>query len=126
MEAVRAKSTENEPSDRSFGFLVAAGLGALGMRHRWLLAVGAALAVVAVVLPRILRGPKRVWLSLGYLLSLIANPLVLGVLFFAVITPTGLLMRAISRDPLRLKPNARSPTYWIKRVMPASDMNEEF
>ncbi len=126
MESVRAQLAENEPSDRSFGFLVAAGLGALGMRHPWLLAAGAVLAVVAAVLPRILRGPKRVWLSLGFLLSLIANPLVLGVLFFAVITPTGLLMRAVGRDPLHLKPNARLPTYWIKRVKPASDMNEEF
>jgi hypothetical protein len=127
MEAVRTQLAENEPSDRGFGFLVvAAGLGGLGFHHRWLLAASAVLSMGAAVLPRILRGPKRVRLSLGFLLSLIANPLVLSVLFFGVITPAGLLMRGIGRDPLRLKPSARSPTYWIERAKPASDMKEDF
>jgi predicted anti-sigma-YlaC factor YlaD len=115
-----------EPSDRSFGFLVAAALMILGSRHRWAIAPGVAMAIAAAFSPRILRGPKRAWLFFGNLLSLIANPLVLGVLFFGVITPAGLLMRAFGRDPLRLKARPGLPTYWIERSTPSSDMTEEF
>jgi hypothetical protein len=122
----RTQLAESEPSDRSFGFLAAAGLVALGLRHRWVLGPGAALFLTAALFPPVLRGPKRAWLFCGYLLSLIANPLVLGILFFGVMTPVGWLMRAVGRDPLHLKPSARSPTYWIVRAAPTSDMNEEF
>jgi len=115
-----------EPSDRSFGFLVAAALLILGFRHRWALAPDAALALVSAAVPHILRGPKRAWLFFGNLLSRIANPLVLGVLFFGVIAPAGLLMRAFGRDPLRLKARPGLPTYWIERSTPPSDMTEEF
>ncbi len=122
----RAQLVDGEPSDRSFGFLAAAGLVALAVRHRWMLAPGIALIVTAALFPSVLRGPKRAWLLLGFLLSLIANPLVLGLMFFGVLTPVGLLMRGIGRDPLRIKPSARLPTYWIERSHPGSDMNEEF
>jgi len=148
----RAQLAESEPSDRSFGFLVAAGLLILGFRHRWLLVPAAALASLAALFPSTLRRPKRAWLFLGFLMSLVVNPLVLGLLFFFVITPVGLLMRAIGRDPLHLSPQrrgrastrnnklaralgvgdlfrrpaARSPTCWINRTDPASDMTEQF
>jgi hypothetical protein len=120
MEVVR------EPSDRSFGFLIAAVLLIPAFRHRWALAVSVAMFLTALLSPQILRGPKRAWLFLGNLLSLIANPVVLGVLFFGVIAPAGLLMRAAGRDPLRLKAGAGLPTYWIERADSASDLKEEF
>ena len=127
MEVVR------EPSDRSFGFLVAAALLILGFRHRWAFAPGAAMAIAAAFSPRLFRGPKRAWLFFGDRLSLIANPVILGVLFFGVITPVGLLMRAIGRDPLRLKARPGLPTYWpglptywMERSTPPSDMTEAF
>ncbi len=120
MEVVR------EPSDRSFGFLIAAALLILGIRHKWALAASVAIFIAALLSPHILRRPKRAWLFLGNRLSLIANPLVLGVLFFGVVTPAGLLMRAVGRDPLRLKASPSSPTYWIERTTPASDMTEQF
>ena len=130
MEAIlprfRAQLAESEPSDRSFGLLAAAILLILGLRHGWLFIPAAALATVAALCPTVLRAPKRAWLYLGFLMSLIASPLVLGVLFFGVMTPVGLLMRAIGRDPLGLKPDGRSPTYWFKRTNPASDMSEQF
>lgn len=130
----RTQLAESEPSDRSFGFVVAAGLLMLGLRHRpmlgfshqWALGAGVATLLLAAVFPQILRVPKRAWLLLGFLLSLFANPLVLGVLFFGVVTPAGVLMRIAGRDPLRLKASPRLPTYWIERTNPASKMTEEF
>jgi hypothetical protein len=116
----------HEPSDRSFGFLIAAALLILGIRHRWALAPGVALALVAAVFPRTLHGPTRAWLVFGDVLSSVVNPLVLGVLFFGVITPVGFLLRIAGRDPLRLKASPRLPTYWIERSTPSSEMTEEF
>ena len=120
MEIVR------EPSDRSFGFLIAAALLILGFRHRWALAPSVAVFVLALLFPHIWHRPKRAWLLFGNLLSLIVNPLVLGVLFFGVIAPVGVLMRAFGRDSLRLKARPGLPTYWIERSMPPSEMTEEF
>jgi hypothetical protein len=116
----------HEPSDRSFGFLIAAALLILGIRHRWALGPGVALVLIAVVFPAILRVPKRAWLAFGEALSSAVNPLVLGVLFFGVITPAGFLMRIAGRDPLRLKASPRLSTCWIERSTPSSDMTEEF
>jgi hypothetical protein len=115
-----------EPSDRSFGFLIAAALLIPGLRHRWALAASAAMLAAALLAPPILRGPKRAWLLVGDVLSSIANPVVLGVLFFGVLAPAGALMRLVGRDPLRLKTSTRLPTYWIERTMPGSDMDEQF
>jgi len=126
LERFRTQLVEGEPSDRSFGFLAAALLSILGFRHWWMFAAGAAIAVVAVVTPQILRVPKRAWLFAGFLMSLIVNPLLLGILFFGILTPAGLLMRAVGHDPLRLKPSPKLPTYWIQRTAPGSDMNEQF
>jgi hypothetical protein len=96
-----------------------------GFRHKWWLA-GAVLPILAALLPQLLRRPKRFWRSLASRLSLIGSPMALGVLFFGIITPAGLLLRLFGRDPLRLKPSARSPTYWIERSKRVSNMKEEF
>ena len=131
----RAQLQESEPSDRRFGVLFATAMAILGLRQHWTgfggggapaLAASIALGIVALARPQILRTTKRVWLFLGFLMSLVAHPLVMGVLFYGVITPVGTLMRRFGRDPLRLKPVQVSSSYWIKRTRPASDMTEEF
>ncbi len=58
------------------------------------------------------RGVHRAWTALGDALGRIVSPLVLGVLYFLVVTPFGLASRLRSRDPLGLKPNPKLPTYW--------------
>lgn len=61
---------------------------------------------------------NRLWTRFGLLLHKIVSPLVLGVLFFLVLTPTALLMRACGKDPLRLHFEREATTYWIARVPP--------
>jgi hypothetical protein len=58
------------------------------------------------------RGIHRAWTALGDALGRIVSPLVLGVLYFLVVTPFGLLSRLRRRDPLGLKPDPKAPTYW--------------
>jgi hypothetical protein len=88
------------------------------MVHAGWLAVAAAFAAVAVLAPAWLAPMNRLWFRFGMLLHHVVNPIVMGVLFFAVILPIALLMRAFGKDPLRLKHDAQASTYWIAREPP--------
>jgi hypothetical protein len=113
------------PSNRSFGFLMCAACLLLSaylfLRTAASLAAAlAALAALAFLLlgvagPRLLGPLNRAWFSLGLLLGRIVNPLVLGVIFYVILTPVGLLTRAFGRDELRLR-RRRAATYWVERA----------
>jgi hypothetical protein len=65
----------------------------------------------------------------GLLLGRLVSPIVVGVLFFVVFTPFGLVMRAFGYDPLRLKADPRASTYWIERSPPGpapESMKDQF
>ena len=116
-------STPVPGSDRVFGFFFAVLSGAIGGYALWSarpwgwLFVGAAalLALAAATAPRVLNRANRAWFALGMLLARIVNPVVMGVLFFLVVTPMGLLMRAFGKRPLSLRFEPGAPTYWIER-----------
>ena len=88
--------------------------------------LGGALLVLAAALPRSLREIKRVWLFFGFLIGLVVSPIVLGILFYGVIAPLGLLMRLFGRDSLRLRPDPAGASYWRERTEPPSSMGEQF
>lgn len=129
-----AQLDEGETSDCTFGLVVGTAFVALGLlpliRHHsartWMWSLGLAILIAAAASPQILRMPKRAWLFLGFLLGQIVNPIVLGVLFFLVITPAGWLMRLFGSDPMRRRFDQGMSTYWQIRAEPASDMNDQF
>jgi hypothetical protein len=113
-------------SDRSFGLTFAA-IGAIaahwpvlegGQPLGWLLLAAAALALISFAAPRVLHPLNLVWTKIGMLLHSHMRPLVLGVVFFAVLTPFGMVMRAVGRDPLRLRWERGAASYWIERQPP--------
>ncbi len=113
-------------SDRSFGFVFAAVFliiavwplwhGA-GLRW-WSAGVAAAFAVVAVAVPHILAVPNRLWMKFGLLLGKIVSPIALGILFYLVFMPIGVLMRVLGKDPLKLKRDTAAASYWVSREPP--------
>lgn len=113
-------------SDRSFGFVFAvvfAIIGAWpllksGTPRWWAFGIAAAFAVVAVVMPSLLAGANKLWMKFGLLLAKIVSPIALGILFYLVFTPIGLLMRMSGKDPMRLKADPNATTYWIEREPP--------
>ncbi len=113
-------------SDRAFGLVMTAvfALVALGplLRHRplrfWSLLVAIVFLLSALLYPRALRRLNRLWLMLGLALHAIINPVVMGLLFYATVTPIGLLGRWLGRDPLRLRFDPQVNTYWIDRHPP--------
>lgn len=113
-------------SERSFGFLfgvIFMGMGLKPFLHQgelrlWWLSIGLALLLVAKFRPRLLQAPNRYWLQLALMLNRVMNPLITGLFFLCVVTPTGLLLRLMRKDALRLKFDPRAETYWIRRDVP--------
>jgi len=89
-----------------------------GAPRIWSVGVAAGFLAIALAVPRLLGPLNRVWTYLGLLLHRIVSPAVLGVMFFLVITPVGLLMRVFGKDPLRLRFDASAPSYWLERTPP--------
>jgi len=107
------------PSDRNFGWTFAALFVLIGvLSHPWLIALGALFAVVTVTRAELLAPLKRAWMRLGELLNRVVSPLVMAVIFFAVFTPVGLVMRAFGRDALCLRYEPKADSYWKRREPP--------
>ena len=113
-------------SDRAFG-LVFAGLFVViacwplfyaEAPRWWAFGVAAVFAVIAVWRPALLAGPNRLWIKFGLLLGKVVSPIVLAILFYVIIAPIGLLMRLTGKDPLRLKLDSATNSYWIPRKPP--------
>ena len=68
---------------------------------------------------------NKIWLKFGLFLGKIISPIVMGVIFFFVVTPIGLLMRIFKKDLLNLKYNNRN-SYWIKKTDLKSKMKNQF
>ena len=123
------------PSDRSFGvvFTVVFTIVALlplwrGAPPRWWAAgVAAVFAVLALVLPRALAPANRLWLRFGLLLHRVVNPIVMGAVFYLVVTPFGLVMR-LRRSGINAmrRTDKTATTYWIPRVDGSSPMDQQF
>ncbi len=116
-------------SDRRFGLTMALACAVFGVLNAvlghtltpvagTLFAAGAVFLFLALVRPRLLAPLNRLWLKLGLLLNRIISPLVLGLLFYVAVTPTGLVLRLMGKDPLRLKSDPGAKSYWIERRPP--------
>ena len=113
-------------SDRTFGLTLAVicvTVGALklwgGHGSGWLWFAAATVSVLLALFCATALGPfNRLWLRLGLVLYKVVNPIVMALLFFASVVPTGLVMRALGKDTLRLKRDPNATNYWIVREPP--------
>ena len=87
----------------------------------WALGLAAAFAAVALARPQLLHPLNRAWLAFGRLLHRVVGPLVMGMVFFTVVTPTGWIMRLRGKDVLSLKRRPDLKSYWITRE-PSSEL----
>src|SRR5437879_9427616 len=107
-------------SDRSFGLLLAGACAVVGGVRAWRadpsgwwwVLVAGVFLVLAVIRPAALRPVNRLWLRLSLLLYRMVNPLILGLIFYACVTPIGLLMRMLGRPALPLKFDPTAQSYW--------------
>jgi hypothetical protein len=113
-------------SDRSFGLVMAAAFTAvtlLNLWHSgrvwpWTGGLAALFLAAALLRPAILNPLSRLWLKFGLLLHGVVNPIVMALIFYGTVLPTGLVMRALGKDLLRLKRQPDAESYWIVRQPP--------
>jgi hypothetical protein len=112
-------------SEHSFAVVMAAAfvlLSCLNWWHRghiwpWLGVVAFFFILAGYFYPAALRPLNWLWFKFGLLLHAIVNPIVMGLVFYGAVLPTGLVMRALGKDPLRLKMQTDCQSYWIIRVL---------
>ena len=120
-------------SNRSFGivFFIVFLLIAIyplingGELRLWSLIISIFFFVLGLINSKILNPLNKLWFKFGIFLGKIISPLVMGIIFFLVITPTGLIMRLLNKDLLKLKFN-KTNTYWIEKTEPKSKMKNQF
>jgi hypothetical protein len=123
-------------SNRSFGLTFAAAFAVLGAislwrglaRGAWELGLAVGFLTVAGFVPGMLAPLNRAWAWIGRGLNRVVSPLLILVLFYGVVTPIGLAMRAVGKDTLRLRRDPQSPSYWIDcpEGSESSDMRRQF
>ena len=91
----------------------------------WSLILSIIFLILGLFNSSILTPFNRLWFKFGIFLGKIVSPIVMGLIFFLVVTPTGFLMRFFGKDILNLKKNKKD-TYWIKKDGPKSIMKNQF
>ena len=123
-ESFDAKFSEIElPSNKKFGyfftliFIILTGYFFVNksLNLAYIFAtISTTLFFITIVKADLLLYPNKLWIRFGLLLGMIISPIVLGVLFFILFTPTAILMKLFGRDELRLK-FKKNTSYWIMR-----------
>jgi hypothetical protein len=123
-----------KPDDRKFILTLSAAFAFLAAVFAWreksLLAIGAvtvalAIATVGLVAPASVPAFRRRWMAGAHAMSRVTTPLVLGVVYYLLLTPIGLLRRLLGRSSLARRRTAAS--FWVSRDgRPPSDMRRQF
>ena len=91
----------------------------------WFLATSLIFLVLGLVNSKILSPLNKIWFKFGIILGKIISPVIMGIIFFFVVTPIGLLMRLLGKDLINLKYN-NNKSYWIEKKGPKSKMKNQF
>ena len=136
-EAFERDETIAVGSDRSFGLVMAGAFAvvtALNAWHAgrvwpWTAALVVIFLIAALLRPSVLNPLNRLWLKFGLLLHRVVNPVIMALLFYGTVWPTGLVARAMGKDLLRLKREPDAASYWIVRAPPGptpESMKDQF
>ena len=128
------KNSVKISSNRSFGLLffivfLAISLWPLksqGDLRLWAFILSLIFLVLGILNSRFLTPLNKLWYKFGIFLGSIASPIVMGIVFFMVVTPIGLIMRFLGKDLLRVNKNKIVSTYWINREKQKTTMKKQF
>ena len=121
-------------SNRSFGFLffvvfIVVSLWPLKSQEDlrlWALILSLIFLVLGILNSRFLTPLNKLWYKFGIFLGSIVSPIVMGAVFFVVVTPVGLIMRFLGKDLLRINKSKPVSTYWINRDKQKNSMKKQF
>ena len=121
------------PSNRNFGivfsivFLIISLWPLLSQNdiRIWLLVISGIFLILGLINSKLLLPLNKIWFKFGILLGNFIAPIVMGIVYFMVVTPTGLIMRLLGKDLLNLKKNNKD-TYWIEKDNSNNDLKNQF
>ncbi|MCZ8106027.1 MAG: SxtJ family membrane protein [Burkholderiales bacterium] len=122
-------------SERNFGLVMAgffallAGIAAWRLAPIWTAgwaAVSLGFGATALLAPRVLAPLNLAWFRFGLLLHAVINPLIMGAMFFVVITPIGIIMRVLGKRPIPLRPDRAASSYWRSRCEQPGPMSKQY
>ena len=91
----------------------------------WSVLISLLFLILGIINSKILTPLNKVWFKFGIFLGKIISPIVMGLIFFLVVTPIAFLMRMLKKDLLNLKFN-KNNSYWIEKTDPKSSMKNQF
>ena len=121
-------------SDRNFGlvfFIIFLILGLWPITNAeeiriWLILLAFIFLILGIMESKLLSPLNRLWFKFGMMLGAIVAPIVMGAIFFIVVTPIGIVMSIIGKDLLNKKHDKKKETYWITRRTSIGSMKRQF
>jgi len=81
----------------------------------WTLIISLLFLSTAVLVPSILTPLNKFWVKFGMFMHSIINPILMGLVFFLTVLPTGIIIKCLGKDPMNRKFDNNSKSYWIER-----------
>ena len=91
----------------------------------WSLIISIIFLILGLINSKLLTPLNKLWFKFGIFLGKLISPIIMGIIFFFVVTPIGLLLRIFDKDVLNLK-KSNAKSYWIKKKGPISKMKNQF
>jgi hypothetical protein len=121
---------------RSFGIVLAVGFSVIGLwpavfrqedPRFWALAISISAGLAGLLVPSVLRRPYQVWMFLGECLGWLNSRIILGALYYLIVTPMGTVMSIVRHDPMSRKFDPKLETYRvIRKPRPKTHMTHQF
>ena len=92
----------------------------------WSLVLSIIFFILGILNSQLLTPLNKLWFKFGMFLGLIVSPIVMGIVYFLVVTPIGIFMRLLGKDLLKTSKAKNASTYWIKRIEKQSTMKKQF
>ena len=92
----------------------------------WLVTISLIFLVLGMMKSKLLTPLNKLWFKFGMILGAIVAPVIMGAVFFLVVTPIGIVMRTIGKDLINKKHDKKKETYWITRKTSIGSMKRQF
>ena len=91
----------------------------------WLLTMSIVFLILGLINSKILTPLNKIWFKFGILLGNVVSPIIMGIIFFLIVTPTSIIMKLLGKDLLNLKKNNNN-SYWIEKNNQKSKMKNQY
>ena len=91
----------------------------------WSLIIALIFLILGIINSELLTPLNKIWFKFGIFLGNFVSPIIMGIIFFTVVTPVSLILKLLGKDVLNIKKNNKR-TYWIDKSDPKSKMKNQF